>query len=67
MGLTKIQRKVAASLFIARPAVIAGTRCIPDDADRTAWYEKVTAAMKRHKVVKSADCGEFCDIAGVAD
>lgn len=66
MGLTKIQRKVAASLFIVRPAVIPGSRVIVDDGERKRWYDKVVNAMKANKV-KDKDITEFCDIAGVPD
>lgn len=66
MALTRIQRNVARSLFIARPEVIPGTRAILDEKSKKTWYDKVAAAMKTSKV-KDADVNAFCDTAGVAD
>lgn len=64
--LTRIQRALAKSLFIARPGVLPGTRVIPGTKKREAWYAKVREAMIREKV-PDACVREFCDIAGVPD
>ncbi len=64
--LTKSQGSIAKSLFIARPAVLLGTRVILDQAACKTWFDKVYDAMQRLKI-KNTDVNEFCDVAGVPD
>jgi len=62
--LTPSQIIAAAELLKSRPAVIEGTRVIPNTAARNAWYDEVKGVMNRLDV-RAVD--EFCDRAGVPD
>lgn len=66
MALTKKQRRSARKLRQQRPTVIPGTNVVVDEAQRKAWFHRITAAMKTHNVIPS-DAHAFCDIAGVPD
>jgi len=64
--LTPAQREAAAELLRVRPPVLPGTRAIPDNAQRNAWYALVTQGIVDLSIPTDA-VEEFCDLAGVAD
>lgn len=64
--LNATQRAAAEGLLNRRPAVVAGTRVIIDEAAKKVWFDEVAATMQRldmpAKLVEP-----FCDVAGVPD
>ena len=62
--LNEQQRKQAADLLAARPAVLPGTSVIPESRARTLWYHAVGEAIV---TLEPDDIIEFCDLAGVPD
>jgi hypothetical protein len=65
-ALTVEQRSEAQKLRAERPPVIPGTNVIPDDGQRSVWYDKVFETMKALGL-RGREIGEFCDIAGVPE
>lgn len=64
--LTPTQTLAAAELLKERPAVIEGTRVIPNAAARANYYNRVTETMRRLRVADH-NVNAFCDLAGVPD
>jgi orotidine-5'-phosphate decarboxylase len=68
IALSAQEREAARQLKENRPEVIPGTRVIPNDRERKAWYNEVVRqgnalGISRNNLKIQA----FCDLAGVPD
>lgn len=65
--LTEPQLQAARELRKCRPEVFEGTRAIKSAVEAGVWHEKVSDAMRAHKITQAAAVEEFCNACGVAD
>ena len=64
--LNAVARAAAEGLLNRRPAVVAGTRVIIDEAAKKVWFDEVAAKMAELNL-PAQHVGPFCDLAGVPD